>query len=227
MTMSNEVVEESSFIIVSVSAPLVVALPVHVKKNIYIKQTEDSTPLFHQLLLFISQQDQVIRRCNTCLATFLTCLPPSTRDIRDFQNIVLLERDFVGVFGVGSVRINSLGAVWIFGRLVRLIFLLWSHASAGTARSSWWSTELGRLRRSVGDASTHRQWRGSFQAAELGGSVHLGDDVIANSRLRSSRIVVRSRMGAIFAWRRSLGERVDVVMGNSIRSSSEVKDPEN
>jgi hypothetical protein len=68
----------------------------------------------------ISQQDEVVAGCDTGFAGLLLRLPPSSTDIRHFQNLMLAEADLIGVIWVGLVAVNSLRFVRIFRRLLDL-----------------------------------------------------------------------------------------------------------
>lgn len=50
-----------------------------------------------------SQKDQIVRGRNACISILLPSLPPSAAHIRYFQDLVLGEADFVGVFRVGVI----------------------------------------------------------------------------------------------------------------------------
>lgn len=69
------------------------------------------------------QQDEVVARCDTRLAVWLLGLPPSPADVGYFEDVVLLEADFVCVVGVRFVAVDGLRAVGVFDRgfLLRLV----------------------------------------------------------------------------------------------------------
>lgn len=66
------------------------------------------------------QQDEVIAGRDTSLAIRLLRLPPSAADVGDFEDVVLLEADFVRIVGVRFVAVDGLRAVRVveFGLLL-------------------------------------------------------------------------------------------------------------
>lgn len=81
------------------------------------KKKKEILRITHRTEEIKSQEDQVVRWCNTGFPGCFPGLPPSPADIGHFQNLMLGKADLVGVFGVCVVRVDRLGVVWIFGRL--------------------------------------------------------------------------------------------------------------
>ena len=87
------------------------------EKNNQDQKTKEILRITHRTEEIKSQEDQIVRWCNTRFPGCFPGLPPSPADIGHFQNLMLGKADLVGVFGVRVVRVDRLGVVWIFGRL--------------------------------------------------------------------------------------------------------------
>lgn len=176
-----------------------------------------------------SQEDQVVRWCNTGFPGCFPGLPPSPADIGHFQNLMLGKADLVGVFGVCVVRVDRLGVVWIFGRLWDLSrHIIGLHSSQIVCRrvtepgcgGVLWASRTARV-------SGHGGW--CFEAVELGRGIHLGH--FAGRGLGTIAVSIRHILPlAVPVWPRLLlveSEGIDESTVRGLRARSEIEDPHN
>lgn len=136
----------------------------------------------------VLQQDKVIWRRNTNISVRLSCLPPSSTDVRYFEYLMLSEANLVCIIRVGFVRVNCLGAIWIFRWLWYFGVILVE--SRGYRSTGWY-----RAVRAWRSTRESRQWRRRLKAATDLRRVHLGR--VACSRLWSGMEPRYLRTGVI------------------------------
>lgn len=174
------------------------------------------------------QQDEIVARCNTRLAVWLLGLPPSAADVGYFENVVLLEADFVCVVGVRFVAVDGLGAVGVLDRgvLLGLVVGGWG-CDVGVDAGKLGYRRVASLGASCGTAGVARYRRGRLEAVELGRGVHLRGLVV---ELRLWAVQVGVGDGARRAGARVLlvqGVRVDKGAVGGVRLGAIVEDPDN
>lgn len=170
------------------------------------------------------QQDEVVAWRDTRLAVGLLCLPPPPADVRDFEDVVLLEADLVGVVGVRLVAVDGLCTIRVLDALLCRLVL---HGSLRVHAAKGWCGAIAALG-TGGTTGISGDGRRGFEAVELGRCVHLRLLAVGDLGLRAVGVAVGD--GAGRARARVLlvqGVRVDESAVARGRLGSVVEDPYN